>query len=146
MNIIFLMSSMLLVSLIISYFDLQNSIKTVFRTSKGMNLVKILSSRTQVLCHMKNMCWASCCHHLRSSCCQEAFSPNRFICSFGEKDLGLRAKARYDYYSKDWFGGPQVGCHIFANRMVWIAARTYWSVADRYTEWHSEQWGWNILL
>lgn len=43
MNIIFLMPSMLLVSLNITYFGLQNFINIVFRTSRGMILAKILS-------------------------------------------------------------------------------------------------------
>lgn len=121
--------------LCIFYFDLDNYIQIDFRTPRCMSLVKILSLWAQVLYHTRNICWTSCCHRLSSSCCQEAFHPNCFICSFGKNEQGLSAKARCHYYSREWFGGPQVSRHGLANRMVWIAARTCWSVVDGYTEW-----------
>lgn len=105
-----------------------------------------LISRTQVLYHLKNICSASCCHHWSSSCCQESLSPNCLICSPGKNELGLRAKARCDYYSKEWFTGPHAGRRTFANAAVWTAATTYWRVADRCTKWHSSQWWGEVLL
>lgn len=74
----------------------------------GLDFSKSPVSRTRVLYHMKNICLASCCHHSSSSCFQEASSPSRFICLFGENDLGLNARldviimVRTDSVSLKW--------------------------------------------
>lgn len=48
-------------------------------------------------------------------------------------DLGPSANARCDDYCREWFGGPQMGLHVIANWIVWLAARAHWSVLYRYT-------------
>lgn len=101
-------------------------------------------SRTQALEHMENIGQASCCHYLGSSCCQETFSPSRFIGSFGGW-RGWSTKARWDRCGEERLGGPPVAYHTFANRMVWVAARMYWGVIDSYAEWRRNR-PWRGLL